>query len=142
MADVKIEMHVDEYKKAMTEQVLAALEAVGLEAEGDAKLELEHDPRRIDTGRLRNSITHVVGEDEGGHAAYIGTNVEYAIWVHEGTGKYAAEGGGRSTPWAYEGEDGEIHFTHGIKPNRFLRNAIEKNRDKYMGIIDEQMKKD
>lgn len=143
MAEVKIERHTDEVKAAMVDHVTRALEMVGLEAEGDAKLELENDPRRIDTGRLRNSISHTVGDDaDSGRAAYIGTNVEYAIWVHEGTGKYAAEGGGRQTPWVYVGEDGKTHFTHGIKPNRFLRNAIEKNGQKYKDIIESEMKKD
>lgn len=140
MAEVEIHMHVDEAKKAMADKVIQALNAVGLVAESDAKLELEHDPRRVDTGRLRNSITHTVVEDDGGHAAVIGTNVEYAIYVHEGTGKYAAEGGGRQTPWVYTGSDGKTHLTHGMKPNRFLRNAIEQNRDKYKQIIDDQMK--
>lgn len=141
MADIKIEVHTDEVKNAMAEAMTRALEAAGLEAEGDAKIELESDPRRVDTGRLRNSITHQVGDDEEGKAAYIGTNVEYALWVHEGTGIYAAEGGGRQTPWVYEDEKGQTHFTRGMKPNRFLRNAIEKNGEKYKNIIESELKK-
>lgn len=63
-----------------SEQVLSAmekakkrgLEAIGLTAEGHAK---KITP--VDTGRLRNSISHATDKE----AAYIGTNVEYAAFV-------------------------------------------------------------
>jgi HK97 gp10 family phage protein len=142
MTKVMMELHCDEVKKGMGKAVERALNAVGLEAEGDAKVELENTPRRIDTGRLRNSITHRVRKEDGEKVVYIGTNVKYALWVHEGTGIHAAEGGGRKTPWAYKGKDGKTHFTHGMKPNRFLRNAIEKNREKYKSIIERELNKD
>lgn len=49
-----------------------ALAAMGEIVEGYAK-----DDAPVDTGRLRNSITHQTeGNDE-----YIGTNVEYAVYV-------------------------------------------------------------
>ena len=54
--------------------VLRALEQIGMAAEGYAK-----DLCPVDTGNLRNSITHVV--DEGGGAVYIGSNTEYAPYV-------------------------------------------------------------
>lgn len=57
------------------------LEAIGLVAEGHAK-----KAAPVDTGNLRNSITHAVE----GKAAYIGTNVEYAPPVELGTSKMAA----------------------------------------------------
>lgn len=53
-----------------------ALEAIGLTAEGHAK---KNCP--VDTGRLRNSISHATDDD----AAYIGTNVEYAPYVELGS---------------------------------------------------------
>lgn len=49
-----------------------ALDLIGEAAEGFVK---EQTP--VDTGRLRNSIAHQTVDD----TAYIGTNVEYAIWV-------------------------------------------------------------
>ena len=66
-----------------TDEVLAALErakrrgleAIGLTAEGYAKRETP-----VDTGRLRNSISHATDDE----AAYIGTNVEYAPYVELG----------------------------------------------------------
>ena len=141
MDNIEINIHTDEAIKAMEKQIEVALNAVGLEAEGDAKVELESDPRRVDTGRLRNSVTHLVTTERGEKYAVIGTNVEYGKWVHEGTGIYAVNGDGRKTGWWYTDDKGESHFTRGMHPNRFLRNAIEKNADKYKGIINEQLKK-
>lgn len=63
---------------AIDRALVAALEEVGLVAEGYAKRACP-----VDTGRLRNSITHIV--DEGGKCAVIGTNVEYAPYVELGT---------------------------------------------------------
>lgn len=53
----------------------------------------------VDTGRLRGSINWRIEEDALGLVAIIGTNVEYAIYVHEGT-RYMA---GR--PFLREGLD-------------------------------------
>lgn len=64
--------------------VLRALERIGQVAEGYAK-----DLCPVDTGTLRNSITHVV--DEGGDAVYIGSNVSYAVFVETGTVKQTAQ---------------------------------------------------
>lgn len=70
--DVRITDNSDKFKSAMSKAKMAALEAIGLQAEGYAKAICP-----VDTGRLRNSITH----DVGGDAAYIGTNTEYAAYV-------------------------------------------------------------
>lgn len=51
---------------AIKKQVLLGLESIGQEAEGYAK-----DEAPVDTGRLRNSISHEVVENED--AVYIGT---------------------------------------------------------------------
>lgn len=71
MANYEIHDHTDEVRQEIGSRLEAALEAVGITAEAYAKLLCP-----VDTGRLRNSITHVV--DEGEKAVYIGTNVEYA----------------------------------------------------------------
>lgn len=63
---------------AIDRALVAALEEVGLAAEGYAKRACP-----VDTGRLRNSITHIV--DEGTRHVIIGTNVEYAPYVELGT---------------------------------------------------------
>lgn len=64
--------------EAIDQALAAALEEIGLVAEGYAKRACP-----VDTGRLRNSITHIV--DEGSKCAVIGTNVEYAPYVELGT---------------------------------------------------------
>lgn len=72
------EDNADEIAEAIASQTAAALETVGLLAEGYAKRKCP-----VDTGRLRNSITHTV--DGAALEAYIGTNVEYAPHVELGT---------------------------------------------------------
>lgn len=73
---------VEDNRKAvesgMRSAVLRALEEIGLLAEGYAKKLCP-----VDTGRLRNSITHAVSSSE--NAVYVGTNVEYAPHVELGT---------------------------------------------------------
>ena len=129
---------------ALPEAIEKALEAIGLQAEGHAKVKLSNKPKRIDTGLLRNSITHAVSgkppaigtyaadeskpgrqnagwydgqapeEADGQKAVWIGTNVEYATYVHDGTSKMA--------------------------PNRFIRNAVTNHRDEYKAIAEQMLK--
>ena len=106
--------------------LLRGLETCGLVAEGYAK-----KLAPVDTDNLRNSITHEVVEDE--NAVYIGTNNEYAAYVCLGTGKYAE--GGRPTPWVYQDANGNWHYTHGQKPQPFLKPAVTDHTDKYREII-------
>jgi hypothetical protein len=65
------EDNTDAVIEALGVQIGRALEEIGLVAERYAK---QLCP--VDTGRLRNSITHIIDPQE--KAAYIGTNVEYA----------------------------------------------------------------
>lgn len=69
----------DSFKRELEDKIPAILEAVGIHIEGESKDELENAPRRIDTGNLRNSISYAVDESEP--AVYIGTSVDYAIFV-------------------------------------------------------------
>jgi hypothetical protein len=65
-------------------EVAAYLHRVGAVVESRAKLNLS-DYDAVDTGRLRASITHVVErESETVLACYVGTNVSYALPVHNG----------------------------------------------------------
>lgn len=67
------ENNTQEWLSALAPALSRGLEQVGLAAEGHAKAKCP-----VDTGRLRNSITHV-RESETTEA--IGTNVEYAKYV-------------------------------------------------------------
>lgn len=87
-----------------------ALEKIGLTAEGYAK-----KAAPVDTGRLRNSITHeVVG---GESAVYVGTNVDYAPYQELGTSTHAAANDGRG----------------------FLRPAATEHADQYRQILKSEL---
>lgn len=76
-------MHVDEVHARLERlsrlDLRDALEAVGAVVEREAVLKIE-EMGAVDTGRLRSSIAHRVEDD----TVVVGTNVEYAIYVHEG----------------------------------------------------------
>lgn len=77
MATIDLIDNTAEFKAAIADKIPVALEAVGLQAEGYAKLKCP-----VDTGNLRNSITHA---QEGNNTEVIGTDVEYAPYVELGT---------------------------------------------------------
>ena len=167
---MKLEFEVKDYSDQVLnefkEKLQTALEEVGRQAEGNAKLELEAEPRRVSpNATLRNSITHKVE----GNSVKIGTNLFYAPYVHEGTGIYAKNGTKTGKTWwvfvkgnkyssikahgkryskhqAYQvmqylkSKGLDAWMTQGQKPNRFLVNAIEKHKDDYPKIITTIMK--
>lgn len=109
IASVQITSKSAEVLAAMREQVALGLEAIGQEAEGYAK-----DDCPVDTGRLRNSISHKVEEQE--EAVYIGTNVEYAPYVEYG------------------------EYEHKTGKNHFLRDAATTHGDHYKAIMEAALK--
>lgn len=111
-----------------------ALEAIGAQAEGYAKQNLTDFPR-VDTGRLRNSVAHKVIDNEQEKAVYIGTNVFYAPYVEWGTGRFADNGKGRKTAWKYVDKNGVGHWTVGMRPSHFLRNAVSQHQHDYIEIL-------
>lgn len=70
--EVEFKSNKDAVLSEFQRKTKLALDLIGEAAEGFVK---EQTP--VDTGRLRNSIAHQTIDD----TAYIGTNVEYAIWV-------------------------------------------------------------
>lgn len=86
-------------------------------------------------GMLRNSLTYKVI----GNSVYIGTNqtanngAPYPIYVEFGTGIFAENG--RKTPWVWMDKNGEFHFTQGIRPTHFLRDAIQDNKEEYLNVV-------
>lgn len=83
----------------------AALEECGLAGERFAKAECP-----VDTGRLRNSITHAVDADE--KDVYIGTNVEYAPYVENGA----------------RGREGKYFLRHAAADHaQYYRNVMKKH---------------
>lgn len=92
----------------------------------DAKLKCP-----TDDGTLRNSIQYEISnDDEGNLTGYVGSNIEYAPYVHEGTGIYAKDGNGRKeVPWVFKDSEGNFHRTSGIKSTPFLQDAVEQNKE-------------
>ena len=90
----------------------------------------------VDTGNLRNSITHTVNMEE--KAAYIGSPVSYATYVECGTGKYYP--GGRPTPWVYQDSEGNWHRTSGQPAHPFIKPAVANHLEQYQKIIKKELK--
>lgn len=108
-----------------------ALTQACLEVEREAKIQCP-----VDDGQLRQSITFEVTENQG----VVGTNVEYAPYVHQGTGIYAADGDGRKERWKYQDAEGNWHSTIGQGPQPFLESALNSKRKEIMKIFQKQIK--
>lgn len=129
--------HSADVIKELNRKIDVALTKCGIVAENYAVLEIENKPRRVDTGLLRNSITYALHgkgankssyhaddnsksgsysgtTDDSRNAVYIGSNVEYAQYVHEGTRRMTA--------------------------NRFLQKAVENYQGEYKDIIKTELK--
>ena len=133
--DVKLIDNSGEFKGAIEEALLRALERMGLAAEGYAKENLT-SLKAVDTGNLRNSITYSVDPSE--KCVYIGSNVEYAPYVELGTGKYAD--GGRQDPWVYQDTEGKWHHTHGQRAKPYLKPAVADHKQTYRNILEDELK--
>ena len=118
---------------AFPEAIMSALEDACQMIENTAV-----DKCPVDDGTLRASITHSVEREENKFVGAVGSNLEYAPYVHEGTGIYAREGKGRTdVPWNYQDDEGNWHSTSGQKPNPYMRPALEENRENIKRILKE-----
>lgn len=79
--------HSDEAKEVLKQATIQWLFQACMLVEGQAVA-----LAAVHTSRLRNSIDYVV--DEAELIGYVGTNVEYAIYVEMGTGEFAENGMG------------------------------------------------
>ena len=109
-ADVKITNNSGQIKDELAARIPVILEAIALEAEGNAVSEIT-SLGAVDTGRLRDSISHATDDD----SAYVGTNVEYGPYVEFGTTRYKT-------------------------PRPFLKNSIANYTDDYKRILEEGLK--
>lgn len=122
--DVKINDHSKEVIEAKDKAVAKALEMMGLQCETYAKMMCP-----VDTGMLRNSLTHDVRMSE--EAVYIGTNVEYAPYV---------ELGHKQTPGRYVPAI-EKRLVRDFVPGKpYLRPAVENHVAEYKKIAEECLK--
>lgn len=77
---VRIESHIDAFTYESKEKINNWLAAIAQDAASTAASKAPYD-----TGALRNSIGSAV--DTSSQTAYIGTNIEYAIYQELGTSK-------------------------------------------------------
>lgn len=116
MAIVKITDHQREVLEQLESKKDKILNELGMLAEGFAK-----DKCPVDTGNLRNSISYKVVDDD----VYIGTNVEYAVYVEMGTGSHYAGGSA----------------IKGMEARPYLKPAVTEHRSVYEQVILDEMKK-
>lgn len=151
-------------KEELEAAVLRALEKCGLTAEGYAK---QLCP--VDTGLLRNSITHALsgqppaissykadkpdksgktktGSYSGSATAGSGGEVSVYIGTNVEYSAYQELGsgqhyvGGRPTKWTYEDAKGQHHMTGGNTAKPFLKPAVADHVSTYKGIIEGELK--
>ena len=89
------------------------------------------------TGELRRSITSKVETQGNDVIGVVYTPLEYAPYVEFGTGLFAEEGGRQDVPWCYQDDEGEWHTTSGMKPQPYMRPALDENRERIIEILKE-----
>ncbi len=139
---IKIKDNSSEVANAFKMQAAAALEEIGLRAEGYAvRLTPVGTPESTgvvgySTNGLKQSITHKVS----GNAVYIGTNKKHAAYVELGTGIYASDGKGKKNPWIWVDKNGKGHWTRGMKPHHMLKKAASEHGEEYKNVIKKHLK--
>lgn len=124
-------------KMADTATIENAMGKVCAVIEGAAK---QNAPK--DTGALRNSIQSRVERTADGIEGVVFTPLEYAPYVEYGTGLFAESGGRMDVPWNYQDDKGEWHSTSGMKPQPFMRPAVDENRETILRILKESVNND
>lgn len=125
MSEVSFNSNLDVFMQALTnDKVPMILEKIGLVAEGYAKRLCP-----VNTGNLRNSITH--DSDLAEQSAVIGTNVEY--------GKYV-ELGHHQEPGRYVPAIGKALVSEYVAPKPYLRPAVEDHKSEYKDIVESALK--
>lgn len=88
-------------------------------------------------GELRRSITSKVDTDGDNIEGVVYTPLEYAPYVEYGTGLFAEEGGRLDVPWNYRDDEGNWHSTSGMKPQPYMRPALNEHREEILRLIKE-----
>ncbi|MBY0755025.1 HK97 gp10 family phage protein [Clostridium sardiniense] len=125
-------------KKLMGLQIMKNINKVCLVVEREAK---KNCP--VDQGPLRAAMGHDVNIVFSEVIGRVGNTMEYAPYVHQGTGIYAKDGKGRTTPWKYKAEGGKYdgwHKTVGQRPQPFLENAKIRSIPMIQNILTEGLR--
>lgn len=136
MATVKIE-GLDGVLKRLNNvvdeaNVTQSLEKACLLVEGEARKKAPKGD-----GALRRSIESKVSGAGGNYVGVVFTPLEYAPYVEYGTGLFAESGGRQEVPWSYKDDEGNWHTTSGMKPQPYLRPALNENREEILRILKE-----
>lgn len=136
MADIKIEG-----LEGVLENLEGAIDTKNIKAAlGKACALVERSAKQKapkGTGELRRSITSKVEGEGTGAVGIVFTPLEYAPYVEFGTGLFAENGGRQDVPWNYQDDKGEWHSTSGMKPQPFMRPALNENREQIKRILEE-----
>lgn len=129
--------HTKAFKKKYDEAQERTLEAVGQVSTGWM---IAHAPLGKSGGSgYKSSIQYEVDMKEKKVTDY--TDVLYAPYIEFGTGIFTENGKGRKKPWVYMDDDGEFHFTEGMKPTRIFR-IVEDRLPLLRKLIEEMMQID
>ena len=122
VSSVEVSSNLYLVTKTTKEAMVNAAISVGMLTTGYAQ-----DLCPVDTGLLRNSITHAYNDEEDGKVTLlVGTNVEYAPYV---------ELGHRQQPGRYVPKIGKRLVRSWVPGKPFLRPAFEDHREEIEKII-------
>ena len=102
----------------------------------------EGDHEGADTVSLAQSIATRLDVSGAKVVGIVGTGLDYAVYVHEGTGIRSRTGMGRThdLPWSYMDDAGQWHTTSGMAANPFLERAYDENLQKAREIVREAIR--
>lgn len=118
------ESSIPKAKKNIKRNISTGMGAVSKKVLDDVRENLLRQNAK-DTGQLLNSYKIVQTED----GFEIGSDLDYSLYVEFGTGVYAEDGKGVTTPWAYKADDGTWRATNGMRPRPHIRPAFEDNAE-------------
>lgn len=127
--DFNITDNSDAVRHALELAKQRALEIIGTKAAAYAA-----DLAPVDTGNLKNSLTHRVDGD----TVLVGTNVQYAPYVELGTGPHYTP-----PPEWMENNAERGQGLHGgfVTARPYLRPAIVNHKDEYEYIFENELKR-
>lgn len=128
MASVDITDNSAEVRAALEQAKARALEIIGGKIESYAKGLVP-----VDTGALRNSLTHAVDGD----TVLAGSAISYSAYVELGTGKEYSP----PPEWMENNAPrGAGIISRSVKPRPYLRPAVENHIDEYKNVMETELR--
>lgn len=127
MTTVDITDNSAEVRAALEQAKARALEIIGGKIESYAKGLVP-----VDTGALRNSLTHAVDGD----TVIAGSNLPYSAYVELGTGKDYSP----PPEWIENNAPRGAGIKGGVKARPYLRPAVENHIDEYKNVMETELR--